>query len=70
MPALDEEPNPVPVKYALSLMNAMPARVRLPLVELSPASKAELASALRKCPDRVPAWTNARSFEREGYRSA
>ena len=44
--ALFSEANPVPVKYALSLLNVMSPRVRLPLVELSDANKVEVGSVL------------------------
>ena len=44
--ALFSETNPVPVKYALSLLNVMSSRVRLPLVEPSSSTKADIASAL------------------------
>jgi dihydrodipicolinate synthase/N-acetylneuraminate lyase len=40
------ETNPVPVKYALSLLDVMPSRVRLPLTELGEHSKAEVTSIL------------------------
>ena len=40
------KPNPVPLKYALSLLGLMSQNVRLPLVELSPRTKAEVAGAL------------------------
>jgi 4-hydroxy-tetrahydrodipicolinate synthase len=40
------KPNPVPVKYALSLLDLMSQNVRLPLVELSPRTKAEVADGL------------------------
>ncbi len=40
------KPNPVPLKYALSLFGLMSQNVRLPLVELSPQTKAEVADAL------------------------
>jgi 4-hydroxy-tetrahydrodipicolinate synthase len=39
-------PNPVPLKYALSLLGLMSPNVRLPLVELSPQTKAEVAGVL------------------------
>ena len=42
------EPNPVPVKYALSLQGRMAPDVRLPLCEMSDASKAKLTATLRK----------------------
>jgi 4-hydroxy-tetrahydrodipicolinate synthase len=44
--ALFSDSNPVPVKYALSLLNVMSPRVRLPLVELNDANKVEIASVL------------------------
>jgi 4-hydroxy-tetrahydrodipicolinate synthase len=46
--ALFAETNPAPVKYALSLLGFMPARLRLPLVEPSAATKARIAEALRQ----------------------
>jgi 4-hydroxy-tetrahydrodipicolinate synthase len=42
------KPNPVPLKYALSLLGLMSQNVRLPLVELSPQTKADVAGALAK----------------------
>ena len=44
--ALLRESNPVPVKYALSLMNLMSPQVRLPLVELKSETKAEIERLL------------------------
>jgi 4-hydroxy-tetrahydrodipicolinate synthase len=44
--ALFSETNPTPVKYALSLLNVMSSRVRLPLVEPCDSSKAAVASVL------------------------
>jgi 4-hydroxy-tetrahydrodipicolinate synthase len=44
--ALSSESNPAPVKYALSLLNMMSPRVRLPLVELRPESKARIDAAM------------------------
>ena len=40
------ESNPAPVKYALSLFGVMSPRVRLPLVELKPESKAEIDTVM------------------------
>ena len=40
------EPNPVPIKYALSLKNARSAEVRLPLCEMSAANKEKLRATL------------------------
>jgi len=44
--ALSRESDPVPVKYALSLMNVVSPRVRLPLVELTSGTKAEIEGVL------------------------
>jgi len=41
------EPNPVPIKYALSLQGKMTPEVRLPLCEMSEANKARLTATLR-----------------------
>src|SRR5262249_46390706 len=43
---LFRETNPVPLKYALSLFDLMSPRVRLPLVELTTQTKAELATII------------------------
>ena len=40
------EPNPVPIKYALSLKKAMSAEVRLPLCEMSASNKEKLRATL------------------------
>ena len=50
--ALFRETNPAPVKYALSLLDVMSARVRLPLVEPSNETKAEIAPVLAELCDR------------------
>ena len=42
------EPNPVPIKYALSLQGRMTPDVRLPLCEMGEASKTRLTDTLRK----------------------
>lgn len=49
--ALFRESNPVPLKHALSLFGLMSSTVRLPLVELSGQSRAELASVLMRMCD-------------------
>jgi hypothetical protein len=54
--ALFRESNPGPVKSALALLDIMPARVRLPLVEPGEATKAELASVLAGACERYPDW--------------
>jgi 4-hydroxy-tetrahydrodipicolinate synthase len=58
--ALFRESNPTPVKSALSLLNMMSARVRLPLVEPSPQTKAELAAVLCDVCERYPDWIVSR----------
>jgi 4-hydroxy-tetrahydrodipicolinate synthase len=50
--ALFSETNPIPVKYALSLLNLMSPRVRLPLAELSDRSKSEVAAAMNDVQER------------------
>jgi 4-hydroxy-tetrahydrodipicolinate synthase len=49
--ALFREPNPVPLKYALSLLGLMSPKVRLPLVELADRAKAEVAAVMSKLCD-------------------
>jgi 4-hydroxy-tetrahydrodipicolinate synthase len=49
--ALFHEPNPVPLKYALSLFGLMSPRVRLPLAELGEQSKTEVAGVLARLCD-------------------
>jgi 4-hydroxy-tetrahydrodipicolinate synthase len=44
--ALSRESNPGPVKYALSVMNIVSPRVRLPLVELTNPTMAEIDGIL------------------------
>jgi dihydrodipicolinate synthase/N-acetylneuraminate lyase len=52
--ALFSEPNPVPVKFALSLLNLMSPRVRLPLVELDGRARQTVASALAEVIEHCP----------------
>ena len=52
--ALYCETNPVPVKYAASLLGFCTPEVRLPLVELSDASKAIVLKAMADCGLEVP----------------
>jgi 4-hydroxy-tetrahydrodipicolinate synthase len=49
--ALFREANPVPVKYALSLLKFMSPKVRLPLVELTDQSRSELAAVVARMCD-------------------
>ena len=49
--ALFREPNPVPLKYALSLLGLMSPKVRLPLVEPADQAKAEIAAVMAKMCD-------------------
>ena len=53
--ALYCETNPVPVKYAASVLGICTPEVRLPLVELSEASKAIVLTAMADCGLSVPA---------------
>jgi len=46
--ALFRETNPVPLKYALSLMDLMSPKVRLPLVKLTEQTQAELAAVMTR----------------------
>ena len=49
---LFRETSPAPLKYALSLLRLMSAKVRLPLVEVTNATKAELTTAMALVCDR------------------
>ena len=50
--ALFRETSPAPLKYALSLLGLMSAKVRLPLVEVTNATKAELTATIALVCDR------------------
>jgi len=52
--ALSRETNPVPLKYALELLELAPARVRPPLAEASPATKFALKAILKRTGDCYP----------------
>jgi 4-hydroxy-tetrahydrodipicolinate synthase len=52
--ALFREASPAPVKYALSLLGFMSARVRLPLVELSEQSRPNLSAFMARLCDEYP----------------
>jgi 4-hydroxy-tetrahydrodipicolinate synthase len=52
--ALFCETNPVPLKYALSLLGLMSPKVRLPLVELSDQYKPGIAAMLAELCDTYP----------------
>jgi 4-hydroxy-tetrahydrodipicolinate synthase len=52
--ALFREPNPVPLKYALSLLGLMSPKVRLPLVGLADQAKVEIAAVMAKLCDEHP----------------
>ncbi len=52
--ALALEISPVPLKYALELLGLAAATVRLPLVDASASTKAELEAIIRKTGDRYP----------------
>lgn len=53
--ALFHEPNPIPLKYALSLFGLASAKVRLPLVELGGQAKTEVAGVLARFCDEYSA---------------
>jgi 4-hydroxy-tetrahydrodipicolinate synthase len=52
--ALFQEASPTPVKYALSLLGFMSAKVRLPLVELTDQSRANLSAVMARLCDMYP----------------
>jgi 4-hydroxy-tetrahydrodipicolinate synthase len=52
--ALFQEASPAPVKYALSLLGFMSAKVRLPLVELTDQSRANLSAVMARLCDMYP----------------
>lgn len=51
---LDQEPDPVIIKFILSLLHLMRSDVRLPLVCPSPALKASVIAALRQIGELIP----------------
>jgi 4-hydroxy-tetrahydrodipicolinate synthase len=69
--ALFRETSPVPLKYALSLLNLMSPRVRLPLVELTEQTKAELAIVIAQMRDDHPEYIvgNVRASMQWAYRA-
>jgi 4-hydroxy-tetrahydrodipicolinate synthase len=70
--ALFRETSPVPLKYALSLLGLMSPRVRLPLVESTEQTKAELAVIIAQMRDQHREYViaNARGSVQTGYRAA
>ena len=74
--ALFREPNPAPLKYALSLFGLASPKVRLPLVELSGQAKTEVAGVLARFCDEYSAsmigkiGTTMRASEPDGGLSA
>ena len=52
--ALFRETSPVPLKYALSLLGLMPPTVRLPLIESSEQTRAEITAIVTKLCDVQP----------------
>jgi dihydrodipicolinate synthase/N-acetylneuraminate lyase len=69
--ALFRETSPVPLKYALGLLGLMSPRVRLPLVESTEQTKAELAVIIAQMRDehREYVIANARGPVQRGYRA-
>lgn len=70
--ALLRETNPAPLKYALSLLGFMSPKVRLPLVEPTDRTKAELATAMAQLCDGHAEYMIGRIFQpkHSGYRAA
>ena len=54
--ALHRESDPAPVKYALSTMDLVSPRVRLPLVELKSESRAEIDAVLARICEKYPGY--------------
>ena len=54
--ALQRDSDPAPVKYALSTMDLVSPRVRLPLVELSSESRAEIDAVLARVSEKYPGY--------------
>ena len=54
--ALHRDSDPAPVKYALSTMDLVSPRVRLPLVELSSESRAEIDAVLARVSEKYPGY--------------
>jgi 4-hydroxy-tetrahydrodipicolinate synthase len=69
--ALFRETSPVPLKYALSLLGLMSPRVRLPLVELTDQTKAELAVVIAQMRGDYAEYVagNVRGSMRRDYRA-
>jgi 4-hydroxy-tetrahydrodipicolinate synthase len=69
--ALFRETSPVPLKYALSLLGLMSPRVRLPLVESTEQTKAELAVVIAQIGDVHPDYLvgNVRGSTQRGKRA-
>jgi 4-hydroxy-tetrahydrodipicolinate synthase len=53
---LHRESDPAPIKYALSAMDLVLPRVRLPLVELSSESRAEIDAVLARVSEKYPGY--------------
>jgi 4-hydroxy-tetrahydrodipicolinate synthase len=70
MAVLFREPNPVPVKYALSCLGLMSPRVRLPLIELSERAKTEVAGVLARLCDEHSASMIGKIGDRTSARQA
>jgi 4-hydroxy-tetrahydrodipicolinate synthase len=67
---LFRETNPVPVKYALSLLDLMSPKVRLPLVELTEQTKTDLAVIMAQMCDEYSEYMIGKMYEptQKGYR--
>jgi hypothetical protein len=67
--ALFRETSPVPLKYALSLLDLMSPIVRLPLVELTEQTKTELAAVITQMRNEHPQYlvSNVRASMQRVY---
>ena len=54
--ALRRDSDPAPLKYALSTMDLVLPRVRLPLVELGSESRAEIDAVLARVSEKYPGY--------------
>jgi 4-hydroxy-tetrahydrodipicolinate synthase len=67
---LARESDPAPVKYALSLMNLISSQVRLPLVEVTTQTKAEIEKGLARIASEYPDYLLGNVFWQDRNRIA
>jgi len=61
---LFRETSPAPLKYALSLLGLMSPKVRLPLVELTESTKADVAAVMAHIANQYPEYLIGNMYER------